>query len=265
MTDQRQGLPLLGFFRREAASHHRLYAEQFKEIGGDPDGTDVLAFRLSGEHHRHRVEECHIGKALALASPLFGAQVCRAAFPDALARNLAPQHCQPVRGSIGKRLEEHGIQHAEHRGIGADREREYGDGADGKAGAFAQGSQGVAYVAPHGFDECERATVTVGFFHRLDASKAAQGGVARVGWIHAGFEVVLNLHFEVKANLIVQLALQPMALRTGHAGARQIRQAGSCLVPSRRFAGRTQGRLRWWRTYASNRRFPWRAAFVRSR
>ena len=266
MTDQCQGLPLLGLFGREAASHAGVERQAIrKKLGDDPDGTDVFPSDCASERHRHRVEECHVREALALASPLFDAQICRSAFADALTRNLAPQHCQLVRGSIGKRPEEHRVQHAEHRGIGADREREYGDGADRKAGTLAQGSHRVAYVLRHGFDQGERATVTVGFLHRLDASKAAQCGVARLGWIHAGFEVVLNLHLQVKANLIVQLALQPVAFEQ----ATQARgnDAGPAHASLLRDASRVESKeaLRWWRTYASNPRFPWRAAFVRSR
>ena len=78
-----------------------------------------------------------------------------------------------------------------------------------KSRTLAESPHRVAQVLRRRFDQSERSAFTVGFLHRLYRSKAAQRRIARLGWIHAGFEVVLNLHLQVKANFVVQFALQP--------------------------------------------------------
>src|SRR5437763_758752 len=55
------------------------------------------------------------------------------------------------------------------------------------------------------------ASIAVRFLHRLNTSKAAQRRISRIRRIHAGFEVVRNLHFQVKPDFVIQLALQPFA------------------------------------------------------
>ena len=52
----------------------------------------------------------------------------------------------------------------------------------------------------------------VGFFHRLDASEAAEGRAPGLRRSHALFEVVLNLHFQMEADFRIQLALGPLLL-----------------------------------------------------
>src|SRR5207249_4744573 len=150
-------------------------------------------------------KESHIREALALASPLFHIPKRRPAFAKVLTRNLGPQHRKLFRGPVRKRPEQNCIQHAEHCGIGANRQREYSYGGGREAGALAESSHSVAYVLPDRFDQDKRPSFTITFLHRLYASKTAQCGISRLGRTHAGFEVVLNLHLQVKANFIIQL------------------------------------------------------------
>ncbi len=173
-----------------------------------PDDTDLFRPVCTRQRRRNTVKKSHIREALALAPPLFDIPICRPAFAKVLTRNLAPQHRQLLRGPIRKRPEQNGIQHAEHCGIGANRQRQCGYGGRRKTGALAESPHGVAYVLRHRFDQGKRPSFTVPFLHRFYASKAAQCGIACLSRIHAGFEVVLDLHLQVKADLIIQLALQ---------------------------------------------------------
>ena len=46
------------------------------------------------------------------------------------------------------------------------------------------------------------------FLHRLDGAKTALCGIAGLGRIHTRLEVVLDLHFEVSADFILELAFK---------------------------------------------------------
>ncbi len=53
----------------------------------------------------------------------------------------------PVRVGIGQRAQEHGVQHGEHRGIGADGDGEDGDGRQCESRSVAQQAPGMPDVA----------------------------------------------------------------------------------------------------------------------
>src|SRR5258707_573757 len=59
---------------------------------------------------------------------------------------VIPDGSQAVGLQIGKWAEEHGMNHGEHRGVGADAEREGQDGDYGEAGSFGEQTKGVANV-----------------------------------------------------------------------------------------------------------------------
>ena len=79
-----------------------------------------------------------------------------------------------------------------------------------KAGALAESSHRVAYVLRHRFEPGERPSFTVCFLHRLHAPKLRSAAYRA----SAGFMPALRLSSicisQVKANFIVQLAIQPL-------------------------------------------------------
>ena len=82
----------------------------------------------------HGIEGGHVREALTLRQPLFDIPKCRSALVNVLRRILRPQHRQLLRGPIRKGPEQNGIQDAEHRGVGANRQRQCGCRSRRKAG-----------------------------------------------------------------------------------------------------------------------------------
>lgn len=70
---------------------------------------------------------------------------------EAHGRELAVDDHQPVRIAVGQRLEEHGVGHAEDRGVGPDPERQGHGGQQGEAGAAEQQAASVTEVLDQGF------------------------------------------------------------------------------------------------------------------
>ena len=62
------------------------------------------------------------------------------------------EHDEPVGVGERERLEQDRVHHREDRGVGADAERERGDGGEGEAGAAAQRAQRVTQVFAEAFE-----------------------------------------------------------------------------------------------------------------
>ena len=147
MTDDCEPLPLVGLLRREqcgrARAAHRAPRRSSMRLCATLICSDPL---VACERQPHGIGNSHVSEALALRAPLIDVSVRRSALTKSLCRNLGPEHRQLLGRLIRKRPQEHGVEHAEDRGVraNAEREREHGDGS--KAGILSQRPKGVSKV-----------------------------------------------------------------------------------------------------------------------
>jgi hypothetical protein len=148
MTNQDQSL-LLGLVARKATSPHGLDAEECQEVGGDAGADDLLGPFGSRQRRGHRVEGGHVRETLAVSPPLVDIPERRSPFTPVLRWIFRPQHRQPLRALIREGPEQHGIQDAEHRGVGANRQRQRGCRGRRKSRTLAEAAKCIAHVARH--------------------------------------------------------------------------------------------------------------------
>src|SRR5260370_42412598 len=86
---------------------------------------------------------------------------------------------------VGKRTEQHPIDHTEYRGVCADAKGKSKDGDGGEAGIFAEHAGGEADVLPQRFQQWKTAPVAVVFFGLLDATELDDRVAAGFFWTHA--------------------------------------------------------------------------------
>ena len=114
---------------RERATDERWRAEHGKKIRGRVVRENLDRFAAAGHGRATVMPSCHVGERAALATPLV--EIARG---DTCTGRQA-QHDDPLRLREAQRAEQDRIDDGEHRGAGADAERQRGDGRDGKAGA----------------------------------------------------------------------------------------------------------------------------------
>src|SRR6185369_16526419 len=108
-----------------------------------------------------------------------GAVAAIAAGPERLAGVPLEQH-EAVRLLDRQPSEQHRVDDAEQRRVGADAERERDDGDGGEARRLAHHAQAVAHVLRELLDEADAARVARLLLELLDAAEAAQRGRARL-------------------------------------------------------------------------------------
>ena len=104
--------------------------------------------------------------------------------------------------------EQHRVDQAEDRGVGADTKGQRDHGDDGKAGAPPEHTEPVSQVSPQIVNDAESARVPTFFLDQLDASEGTQSRVARLLRRHARLDVVLDLSFDMEAQLLVHVAVE---------------------------------------------------------
>ena len=98
--------------------------------------------------------------------------------------------------------EQHRVDQAEDRGVGADTKGQRDHGDDGKAGAPPEHTEPVSQVSPQIVNDAESARIPTFFLDQLDASEGTQSRVARLLRRHARLDVVLDLSFDMEAQLL---------------------------------------------------------------
>ena len=155
MTDQDQPLSLLGFIGRKATPEDGLDTEEWKQVGRDARADDLLRPVSSGEHRGYRIEGGQIREGLTLSPPLIDIPQRGSALAKVLRRILGPQHCQLFRRPIRQRSEQHGIQDAEHHGVGANGQRQRGCRSRRKRPILADRAKRIPQVTPQFFQPHE--------------------------------------------------------------------------------------------------------------
>ena len=112
---------------------------------------------------------------------------------------------------VGQRPQQHAVDDAEDRRVGADAERHRHDDDESEARIAAEAAQAVADVLRGDFDEPRQpvvAHVVLDAVNRAeDPLRLAPGGVGR----HAFREVLLDQHVDVVAQLCIELTLETFA------------------------------------------------------
>ena len=204
MTDQDQRLPLGRFLARETASQQRLHSEEWKEVGRDAGAGDAVRALRSRQRHRHGIEGGDVREALALSPPLFDVLKRRSALANVPCRVLNPQHRQLFRRLIRNGLEQNGLHDAEHRGVGANRQRERGGGCDRKRRIAPEGAGRVPEILARLVEPCPDPDAPCVLFRERDIPKRQHRLTPRLGWRHAAVDVVLGLAVNVIANVLVE-------------------------------------------------------------
>src|SRR6267143_7093090 len=86
---------------------------------------------------------------------------------------------------VGKRTEQHSIDHTEYRGVCADAKGKSKDGEGGKAGIFAEHPHGKTQVLQQCFEQRKTAAVAIIFLGLLDAAEFDERVAAGFFWAHA--------------------------------------------------------------------------------
>jgi hypothetical protein len=127
----------------------------------------------------------------------------------------AAQFHELLRIPHGKHPEQHRVDQAEDRGVGADTQSQRNQGYDGKAGAPPEHTEPESQVLPQIVDDAESARVPASFLDQFHSAEGPQSRGASLLAIHAGPHVVLDLSFEMKAQLLVHLGFEPAFTEQG--------------------------------------------------
>jgi len=106
------------------------------------------------------------------------------------------------------RTEQYPLDPTEHRGIGADSEREAKDGQGGKSGAAAEHAETEAQILQSRLDHGQSslfAIVLLGLLHATEVQKRLPSGL--LGF-KALAEVALDGHFQVRTQLLVKVHIE---------------------------------------------------------
>jgi hypothetical protein len=112
---------------------------------------------------------------------------------------------------IGQVAQEHRAHHAEHRRGGANGQREHQDGRGGEPGIAPEAAQGEANVGGEIVERAHAARVERGLADLLDPAEREQGLPAGRRGVGAGADPRGLVLLEMKADLLVQIALPATA------------------------------------------------------
>ena len=212
-----RGAVALVFGRGEAASRDRRDANGRQEIRRDETDEHALRLAVAGEVRGAAGVRRKRGEDVALV----GVVGCLGRRKPGLrpVRPMIPDHHQPVRLSVGQRLEQHRIQHAEHRRVCADAERNCQHRSGGESGLVPKPAPGVRGVLSHSPEQLVYTHAFLPAFRRVVKALARQveAGRApepsqRLGVClfarHAAPHELLDAQLEVRLDLLVDRGVQ---------------------------------------------------------
>ena len=88
-----------------------------------------------------------------------------------LAHDAIPDRNEPIRLLVRQRPQQHRVRHAEHRSVGANRQRQRDDGGHRETGRAAQRPRRVGQIAPEIVDPDNRPRVAVELLRLLQAAE----------------------------------------------------------------------------------------------
>jgi hypothetical protein len=167
--------------------------------------------RLAAPEHAERkvaeLDELVDGLRLAAIGGHLGKRERRILNPGGDLR--LPQVHNAVGFGIRERAQEHAVDDAENRRVGADADRQREDRHRGEAGMTAQRAQAVADVAREMLDGAGAELVPRSLAHLLYPAEPDHRLPPRFVRRHAGAAVLLGLLLDVEADLVVEPVLDP--------------------------------------------------------
>jgi len=106
---------------------------------------------------------------------------------------------------IGERPQEHGVEHAEDRGVHANAERQDHYNDHGEAGVPTQCPQRIAAVLTHLLEPKRNPHTTRVFLDAQDISEPSECGDSRVFGQHSTFDILAGLALHVVPDVFVQI------------------------------------------------------------
>ncbi len=130
------------------AADHRLQSQQAHGVGGNARRFHALGLLAIGKVHRGIARRAHELQHLILRAIIFKDWRRHRPNPRPKAGVRTVDVHQPVRLAIRQRIQHHGIDHAENRGIRADTQGQRHNGRGRIPGILAQHAQRVLQVLP---------------------------------------------------------------------------------------------------------------------
>jgi len=206
--DHHDGGRALGLIvRLDEAPGSRHDAERAEEPGADPRDRDLLRLPTAGQ-----ARDAQPGRAEGIEAPLLlanGLDVHHAEGPAVGGRVLLVHPHQSVGVGVRQVAQEHRAHHTEHRGRGTDRQREHEDRSGGEPGIAPEAAQAEANVGGEIVERAHAARVERGLAALLDTAEREQGRPAGGRGVGAGPDTRRLVPLEMKADLLVQIALPP--------------------------------------------------------
>ncbi len=126
-----------------------------------------------------------------------------------------------------QRAEEYSVSDTEHRGIGADAERDREHGDESERGCAGEHAGAVADVAPQGFSRREAPHITELLRHGRDIAELTAGGAPGGGRIGARRFDLGCPHLEVERHLVIDVRVEaPAAGECAEAQQEIVQEAG---------------------------------------
>ena len=193
----------------ERATELRADAEHVEEVGRDHAGVHAVGLAAVQQVERHLVElhqSAETGELLTVVVEL-GDGDADGVLPGPRRRFLE-QH-QPIAVHVRQRLEQHAVDHAEHRGIRADAQAEHQDGDQREARLTPEGPRRVAHRARGPIEPQQSALVAALFAHAVHAAKSrpgvASGLVGRLALLDQALGLQVEMELQLGVELIVEL------------------------------------------------------------
>lgn len=185
----------------ERAAVQRAYAEHVEEAGVHDARVDAVRLPLIEERERHAVvldQVVHQRRPLAIAVELRDRD---ADVRKATGFRLMLDEHQLVAVGERQRLEQHTVQHGEHRGVGADAERENESRGGGVAGRSSQGAQAKLQVLTKHLEKRHSSHVVYLLARLRYTPKPSSCLTLRFVWRQSRLTSRLGFHLEVERNL----------------------------------------------------------------
>ena len=135
-----------------------------------------------------------------------GTDTCRDRSPAADSAEVG-QRDDAVGIRVGQRIEQDGVDDAEHGGVRADPERHHENANQRRATIPAQGPYGVAGILQRGFEQGNAAAIAIGLFHGFDATQLDERASARLVERHAGAQIVVDVKLDVTLELVFEVTI----------------------------------------------------------
>ena len=210
----------------KAAPERGLDAENAEEVPRHDARLHPLRLTRAEQREGHRVVLDQPVEALDLGAKVLDLEGRKAEIRDAGPGGGLLEEHQRLPVAIRQGTQQHGVHHGEHGAVGPDAEGEGEHHHRGEAGAAAQAAQAIAHVLHEVLQQTHAAGVAAGLFRSLHGTEVHPRLPAGLPGVEPEAPVLLGLHLEVEAHLVVHLAVALRAVGEGaDPGAQPVEQA----------------------------------------